>query len=388
VDAIDALDQVSLLELSRRTDAHGVLSVYFDADPSTSPNLEGAAIDLRNRLRELENNVDESVVPRRILAAAMERLRPSLDALVDPRATGRGRVLYAAIADGWTVQLAGQLPLRNRVVLEDGPFIHPLLEVLDEGRPAGVLVVSGVEARLFDWRVGVLHPVGDRQQPYVEAPHERAGQVGGGPGGQYNSPMREQRQARGREHAERFLQQIAREAVGLSEQRGWGRLLVVGGERWTAPVVELLGGGRAQVLSDTRVLTGSTDGEIATMVTERLHDAHAEQEAQLLLQVREAAASGAGAAGASQVAAALNEGRVTHLVYDPQIRYQGLVGADGLLYAGDEGPTDDPRLAREPRLTERLVERALETGARVSPVEGAASGPLEDAEGIAALLRW
>ena len=42
----------------------------------------------------------------------------------------------------------------------------------------------------------------------------------------------------------------------------------------------------------------------------------------------------------------------------------------------------------EPRLTERIVERCLDTGAQITPVEGAASAVLADAGGIAALLRW
>ena len=42
----------------------------------------------------------------------------------------------------------------------------------------------------------------------------------------------------------------------------------------------------------------------------------------------------------------------------------------------------------EERLTERIVERALETGARVAPVEGAATDGLADASGIGAVLRW
>jgi hypothetical protein len=88
------------------------------------------------------------------------------------------------------------------------------------------------------------------------------------------------------------------------------------------------------------------------------------------------------------VAAALNSGRVAHLVYDPQVRYTGSVGADGLLSAGEELGPDGQAGTPEPRLTERLVERALATGARVSPVEGAAQGVLEESEGVAALLRW
>lgn len=109
---------------------------------------------------------------------------------------------------------------------------------------------------------------------------------------------------------------------------------------------------------------------------------------QLLEHVRDAAGSGVAALGLSEVAAALNAGRVAHLVYDPNIRYMGTVGADGTLYGGDEvGPDADPGTP-EPRLSERLVERALKTTAQISPVEGAADGSLRDAAGIAALLRW
>jgi hypothetical protein len=96
----------------------------------------------------------------------------------------------------------------------------------------------------------------------------------------------------------------------------------------------------------------------------------------------------AGALGLSQVAGALNEGRVAHLVYDPEVRYTGSVSADGAVYAGDELEPDGRPGTAEPRLTERLVESALATGAGVSPVEGDARGRLTEAGGIAALLRW
>lgn len=388
---LDHLDARSLLELSRRTDPCGVLTVYFDADPTDPPNLEGAAIDLRNRLRDLQRQVDESRVPRRTLAMALERLQPTLNELASPTSGGRGRVLFAAISDDWTVQLASQLSVRNRVVLDDGAFIHPLLELLDEGRPAGVLIVSGEQARLFDWRLGALRALDEQARAYVEAPHERAGQIGGGPHGQYNSPMREQRQARGREQAQRFLTDVATIAAARSEEHGWQRLLVSGGPRWTPQLLDQLPQrlpADVVVVGDTRVFSGSTERVIADAVTDRLHETHAEYEADLLQRVQRASASGNAVMGISKVAAALNGGRVSHVVYDPEVRYFGSLGADGTLFAGDEASGDGAALTAEPRLTERLVERALQTDARVSPIEGAASGLLADSEGTGALLRW
>ncbi len=389
--AIEWLDQDSLWALSRRTDKLGVLSVYVNADPRQDPNLQAAAIDVKNRFRELQCRIvgDMGVQGSRDVVAALERLRERLESLTSPAAPGRSRIAFAALDSGWMLRLESAMPVTNRVVLGDAPFIHPLLELLDEGRAAGVVLVSAQEARLFEWRAGSLQLLTRIEQPYVQAPHERAGQIGGGPEGQFHTPMREQRQARDRDRMLQFLDRVAEAAADLAGYRGWERILVSGGERWTEPAVARFPRAlRAKVFADTRIFNGHNDVELSMAVTQWVRDQHAEHERQLLEHVRDVAGSGRAALGLSEVTAVLNAGRAAHLVYDPQVRYQGTVGADGALYGGDEvGPNGYP-VTPEPRLTERLVERALMTGARISPVDGAADGGLKDADGVAALLRW
>lgn len=63
--------------------------------------------------------------------------------------------------------------------------MHPLLELLDEGRPAGVVLASAIDARLLEWRLGKLQVLSRLEREELEAPHERAGQIGGGPPGQF-----------------------------------------------------------------------------------------------------------------------------------------------------------------------------------------------------------
>jgi hypothetical protein len=388
--AIERLDEDGLRELSQRTDPLGVLSVYVNADRRQDPNLQAAEIELRNRFRELQRRVGDDGSDRgRDVAAALERLWPQLKNLTSPAAPGRSRIAFAALAGDWILQLESAMPAPNRVVTDDGPFIHPLLELIDEGRAAGVVLVSAEDARLLEWRVGSLQTLRRIEQPYVEASHERAGHIGSGPEGQFHTPMREQRQARESDRMQRFLEQVTALAADLAGDRGWERILVSGGERWTEPTVarfpQALGD---RVFADARVLGGLDDGALATVVTEWAHEQHAERERKLLEQVRNAAGAGAAALGLSEVAAALNTGRVAHLVYDPTVRYTGAVGTDGTLYGGDEiGPNGHPGTP-EPRLTERLVEQALKTKARISPIEGAADGALSEAAGVAALLRW
>jgi hypothetical protein len=166
-------------------------------------------------------------------------------------------------------------------------------------------------------------------------------------------------------------------------------VLVSGGEQLTDPLVSALPAAvREGALHDPRVLVRLDTPILADMVTERVRTTHREFELHLIRQVREHAhGAGSAALGLSEVVGALNEARVAHLVYDPFIRYRGSVDRDGNLYADDETGPGSPSTPAA-RMTERLVERALETGARVTPVEGAASDGLADASGIAAVLRW
>ncbi|MGE5636455.1 MAG: VLRF1 family aeRF1-type release factor [Nocardioidaceae bacterium] len=389
----ELFDSDTLLALSRRTAAAGVLSVYVEADAGADPGLQGAAIDIKNRLAQLERNIAAEGPPERTraLREGIDRLAPELERLTSPQEQGRGRALFAPLGEEQeVVRFSSQMPLTNRVVLDASPFIHPLLELLDEGRPAGVLLVSQDEARLLEWRLGELRPLERIEPEVVEAPHERSGPVGSSPSSRPGTPKREQRQARERDQTRRFLARVEADASRLAAENGWERVLVSGGERLTEPLAAALTRpAGVAVIRDARVLVRLDQASLSATVTERLHAQHDEYERRLVRDAREAAlGSGTGAVGLSEVVGALNEGRVAHLVYDPEIRYQGSIGTDGRLHADDEPGAAEIEVVAEPRLTERLVERALETGARVTPVEGAAAGALAEAAGIAALLRW
>jgi hypothetical protein len=387
------LDAPALLALVHQTDPLGVLSIYVDVQPEgPGGGARASAIDIRNRLAELERRIRADGNPQRARALRdrLERLAPEIELLLDPREGDRGRALYVPLRNGPTTRFSSRLPLPNRVVLDSSPFIHPLLELLDEGRPAGVIVASLGEANLLEWRLGELDWASRVAPRDVEAPHERSGPVAPSPSGGHTTPMREQREARERNQARRFVEEVASAASRLARERGWERVLISGGDRLTEPLADALPPDLRRITTrDPRALTQLSPSDLAATVTDRLVSDHHERELQLIRSIRDAAhRGGAAALGLSEVVAALNQARVEHLAYDPEVRYGGSMDEDGMLYAGGEGPTRGSELRREPRLTERIVERSLETGARITPVEGASSDALADADGIGALLRW
>ena len=274
------------------------------------------------------------------------------------------------------------------MVLDRGPFIHPLLELLDEGAPAGVVLASRTEARLLEWRLGELTPLREMQAEVPEPRHERSGPVGSRPASRYGTPTGEQRNARERDQAARFIERVAAAASRLARERGWKRILVSGGEQ--QPTARR--GAAARAARDGAARSSRAGGlDLATLediVTERVRAAHAEFEHRLIPRSasRRTAPVPRPSASPRSSARSTRPGSPTSST-TRSIRYRGSVGHDGSLYAEDETALTHGSTADQ-RLTERIVERALETGARVTPVEGAATDGLAEAIGIAAVLRW
>jgi Bacterial archaeo-eukaryotic release factor family 10 len=283
--------------------------------------------------------------------------------------------------------LTAPMPLSSRVVLDSRPFIQPLLELLDEGRPAGVVLVSANAAELLDWRFGDLRSLDPVTRKFADDRGERPGPlVTNSAGARPVTAARDQRSRRERDQQMRWMEQVAAEVLHLADEQDWERIVISGDERLTRPLVDALPTRLRDVaLLDSRHLQ-SDHPALAMDIAERLRQDRAGRNVDLSRRVRTAALGAQrGALGLSEVVAALNEGRVEQVIYDSARRYTGGIGPDGSLFA------DAERLGlgtEEPRLLERIVERALDTGARVTPLDGPAASRLADADGIAALLRW
>ncbi|HEX5619720.1 MAG TPA: hypothetical protein VFX51_14960, partial [Solirubrobacteraceae bacterium] len=373
---LTASDLVSaaLRDLIRDEDPLGVVSIYVDM-PADGADRR-AEIVLKNQLADLERRVDSEGSLRRgeALRSAIERVMPTIERLLDPRTSGRGGAAFSPLSTSEVTFLTAPMPLPSRVVLDSRPFVQPLLELLDEGRPAGVVLVSAHAAELLDWRFGDLRPLARVTREFADDGGERPG------------PVVDERSRREREQQMRWMEQLAAEVLHLADEQDWGRIVISGDERLTRPLLDALPTRLRDVaLLDPRHLQ-SDHPALAMDIAERLRQDRAGRNVDLSRRVR-AAALGAqrGALGLSEVVAALNEGRVEHVIYDSARRYTGGIGPDGALFA------DGEQLGlgtEEPRLLERIVERALDTGARVTPLDGSAAGRLADADGIAALLRW
>lgn len=376
-----------LAALLDNEDERGVLSIFLDGHAG----IDASAIDVRGLVSELRRSVVAEGPPDRAdaLLATLTRLGPELELLYDGRRPGRGRAVFVWLSGGVPMQFETLLSLSNRVVIDDRPFVHPLVEVLERGRPAGVVLFSGERAELFDWRSGRLVVLCQLAFEGQE-PHLRSAPVGRGAARHpHADPGNEHRRCRDRERRLRFVDRVAELVADLVHEHGWERAIVSGDERLTKPLIGALPRPlQEHTLRDPRQLIACETSTIAGAVGACLDAQRAQKYLHLARQIHDAASAGTGGAiGLSEVAAALNEDRVEHLIYDPRVRYAGAIPERRQLLAPPEGPPDAALAVVEPRLMARLVRRTLETGARATPLDGEAAELLAAAGGIAAKLR-
>lgn len=391
------LTRDAILDLCRLRDPVGTLSLYVGSTPERQVHEQPEwAIVLKNELRDLRNRVKETEPRDRWTAVhgKLDDLGAEIEWLDDPKEHGRGRAVFAPVSAEAVERVAIQMPLPDRVVFSETPFVRPLVSVLDEGRPAGIAIVDRSGVRLMELAFGEAKDLGlfDFTEP-TEEWRELKGPAGANPAhAQQQAPQRDLFEERLKEHVIRYAKTIGAEEIPkYAGRRGWDRLVVGGESRFAQPFIEALPSRDGlETVRTEHELRQTPAPEVAHSVLPLLSEAQRRRESELAQRAEELALGGRqGAVGLSDVLGSLAEGRVQHLVFDESMEVEGYRAADGrLVPPGDGEAPSRSELTPEPHLVERMIERAFETSAEVTPVSGEAAEVLAPHEGIGAVLRW
>ncbi len=388
------LDEQTILDLINLQDDVGVLSVFVGITPERAAEPRpGWPIAIRNELRALRQRVKEAGPHEHWVALSerVEKLEPELERLLDASRYGRGRALFATVADDRTETVAIQIPFQDRVVFDRSAYVRPLVAVYDEGRPAGIAVVHNRGARLLEWRVGEAEEL--FHEPFTIGGRDWREHTGPAPAQPLDTRpgghRRDRYEERVDENRNRFLREQARVVADTANRRRWDRLVVAGDPRLTKPFSEELHPSPGEQLLVFDLSWGEeAPSNIAEAAWELLKTRRRERERNLVEEARDRTlAGGTGSLGLDDVLASLNEGRVERLLFDVDASFSGYRTPDGLLYTTDQIPTVQKTI-EEPLLLERMIQRAVATSAQVTPVEEEAAEALRVHGGVAALLRW
>jgi hypothetical protein len=393
------IDDSLLRDLLDFTDEKGVLSFYVGHTPAQAADPQPTApIEIRNQLKDLRAQLTRrDADAAKAVERRLDTINGELAHLLDPKAHGQGRALFVGVGEGRTAAVALQIPFRERVIFHDGPFLRPLVSALDEGRAAGILVVSRSAVRLLRWAVGEVDEldsdeftVGDAQLADIKSGPSHATPANPNQG----LVNKERFEDRIDENRNRFLRSVADDVLARSKEHGWDRVILSGDVKLREFVAELLvhGDNGLRILHADQDWEHDSPATIAQHAWPLLRSVHQEREQDLVdAAIERALGGGAGTVGLRHVCDALNEGRVAHLLFDDRLELSGYRSSEGTLHPEVSGPVaqaDGVEFHREPLFIERMIERATGTGASVTPVGHAASAPLGEHEGVAALLRW
>jgi peptide chain release factor subunit 1 len=267
-------------------------------------------------------------------------------------------------------------PVESRVVLDDAPYVEPLVHAGAAERWC-VLLANRRVARLFTGTGDQLGET-DRIADDVHRRHEK----GGWSQANYQRSVEKE-----------VLDHVAHTAdvaFELYKRRGFDRLLV------GAPD-ELVGDLEAKLhpyLRERLVgrvscdIENASDEQVRACAGEKIEEFARGREREALDRLAQGVGSGGrGAAGLAEVLAALNEARVEMLLVARGLDAAGLCDpATGLLYASPEDVPDGATAAPVADVVEKAIEKAIEQSAEVIGIRFHEDlGPLG---GIGAVLRY
>lgn len=372
----------ALARLLRWRPAHGVLSVYLEID--AADRSEGWRVRLRNQLDAAVTGAVEGLprAAKLALEATTDRVRQRFP-VGSAHPAGRTQVGFVEVSEskGREHWYSLQLPLqRVEVLYNHRPMLEPLIAMLDDGAPRGIVLASAERVRLLHWWIGQIEELDswdltllsldwrDRRAQRPSDPARGQGTTAAGKD-QYGQRLEANR--------DRFLRETGRLAATEARRRGWHELVAFGEERHLQLIFEGLDSNVRQRAFPGQNLISMPAGEIGKRMSVLLDELNRSRELELVERAREEALSGSrGAVGLQETLAALAEGRVEHLLFDAERDYDvepSLADATG----ADEIP-----------LKERMIELALSTDASITPVKGEAAAVLAEHEGVVALLRY
>lgn len=367
---MDDRSQEMLRELAGWQPRHGVISVCLDVDPADRGN--GWRIELDHGLKRI---VDERLLdaPEPDIVAAAKRIRARFPG-DGPHRSGRTQVGFVEVGgEGRAVWNGFQASLGTSLLLHDRTArLTELVRLLERGAPVGVVLLAAEHARVFEWAQGRLGEEGDWELEVASydwrerrSPRRNPAATGTGT----TASGRDQHEQRLASSRARFLKELGGILETRFGDRGWRRIVVFGEGELPSLMQAGLGASRGSVREVHRDLIRAGAAELSEHVEAEVAAINLERERELLERIEEAIGSEAGAAsGPGEVLGALEQGRVSHLIFDPSREFDVGDGRDG---------------------TEVLINLGLATGAAITPLEEDDSAArLARRDGAVALLRY
>ena len=339
LSAISPTTQASIDAAIELTDELGVLSVYVDRrGPVSAPAGLGA---IRHRLGAPTATAPPDCEP------ALERSVAALERRIAALPEGSARALFAGVASRRTIEVPLPVPVEPYAAFDRVGHVRPLVRAVDGVRPAGLVVLNAARIAVLEIAGPALTELGAFDVAAAEDERLRRRGGPGAPTGSARQPGNwRDRHARLRRHrVDRLAAGFADHVETVARRRGWDVVVSTGNRRLMAAFARGFAGRQPELVELTTAGSRLSRRSLAV----RAHDtAVSFRRARTRAMAAGIVESPAAIWGVEPVLDALGSGRIQHVLI-----------------------ADD--LAAES--AERLIRRALGTGAQLTLLDARTLGP-------------
>jgi hypothetical protein len=365
-------------EFTRIQDAGKVLSIILDVDQANASNRNrNYEATLNARLRDLESGIADKAD----LAAFRQCAEAGRQLIASHRPQARSVVVFLQ-SNGNTSMRELDVPLSTEVVWQEHPHIRPLVEAGDEFKEVLVVLLDGSHARLLTTLLGKVTEHPEIVNPFP-ASHTHAGGKD-----KAKSQTVFHRKSDEREH--HYLKSVAEAVESLAEARSIRRIVLAGNNVRSKELHPLLSDRAKKCVVSFAILpVAATISDISAVLRDVQARSERDVEAEkvdLLIEGRHGKTI-VGIGGTLEALAAL---RVSELVYAEGVSIRGALceNCGVIVTDGSKCPKCQVVLPAAEDALDLIIGGALETGAAVEQVRGAAARKLSAVGGIGAFLRY
>jgi peptide chain release factor subunit 1 len=146
------------------------VSLYLNVNPITNPKGE-YVLHLKNMIREVSENTEKGVY--RKIKSDLEKISAYVTS--NKREFRKGLALVSSEEQGFRREYNLSVPVKNTLIVDNTPYIKPLLDIVDNNPRHLILLVEKDEARIFVVHLGEIVEYGEIKTADVPGKHKKGG---------------------------------------------------------------------------------------------------------------------------------------------------------------------------------------------------------------------
>lgn len=372
------LSREELKEIAKmRGDGAFFVSMYLNVNPMTNVK-DNYVIHVKNMLKETIESLDKAVVKK--VKDDLEKIESYI--LANKRIFKKGLAILSSQEKKFWKEFHVAVPLKNEIIVENTPYIKPLIDILDNYQRYAILVVGKESARLFLVHLGEIEEYSEVHSADVPGKHKKGG---------WFSLSEKSYERHTDYHVGLHLKDVLKELDTLLSGEYVGRLIIGGSEETITKVKAMLPQTTAdKIIGTFQAEMFANSKEILEKVGPVLRASEEKKEAETIDDLLTRAMKNENAViGIENVLNALQEGRIMKLIFLKDYKQSGLLCktcASLTIQDISSCPYCKGEVQKANYIVDMVAQKAVEQGAMVEVA--AANKKLQDAGGIGAFLRF